>query len=284
MKDRLHWSFGDNATLTDMMFPMGFSAPQSTLPDAPFNPKQNWENRYDVIYAGTRAAKDIAKAIYGSLHVKANFNAEGVRMEIESVRQTGQHFSHERAFTKTAYSCRRDALFSLKPDSHWMVQTELKNIKKPEVAPYNRYQFKGAYNYGKDGSGKTLIRKKGKQGQPYVYREVDPDVSLVPNWSVLAAVQSLPRDQAYAFDYFEDLERLLPGHSVKSIGDYEARFGSRSIRLHGYAQKGYGLLPTFYWVNDAGRLLIVRYGMYLLIYNANPIIDSEPAKAWRGTV
>lgn len=135
MKDRLDWSFGDNATLTDVLFPMGFSAPQSTLPDAPFNPKQNWENRYDVIYAGTRAAKDIAKAIYGSLHVKANFNAEGVRMEIESVRQTGQHFSHERAFTKAAYSCRRDALFSLKPYSHWMVQTELKNIKKPEVAP-----------------------------------------------------------------------------------------------------------------------------------------------------
>ncbi|MGB0419410.1 MAG: hypothetical protein ACPGF8_07450 [Opitutales bacterium] len=277
MKDILHWSFGDNVMLKETIFQMGFSAPQSTLPDGPFDPKQNWENRYDVIYSGLQGFKDIGKIVYGSLHLKLNYQADSARLEVASVRQTGQNFVHERAFTKTAYSCQRDALFSLKPDSHWMVQTELKNIKKPEAAPYNQYQFKGAYN-------KNLIHKKGTQGQPYVYRRTSPDVPVVPNWSVLAAVQNLPRDQAYTFDYFEDLERLLPGHSIKSIGDFEARFGGRPVRLHGYAQKGYGLLPTFYWVNEAGRLLIARYGMYLLIYNSNPIIDSHPAKAWKGAV
>ena len=82
--------------LTETIFPMGFSAPQSTLPTGPFNPKQNWENRYDVIYSGPQGFTDMGKVVYGSLHLKADFNAEGVRMEIESVRQTGQNFAHER--------------------------------------------------------------------------------------------------------------------------------------------------------------------------------------------
>ena len=277
MSDVYHWSFGDNSMFEETIFPMGFSAPQSTLPTGPFDPASNWENRYDVIYTGPQGFSDVGKYVYGSLHLKADFNAENVRMEIESVRQTGQNFTHERAFTKTAYTCQRDDLFSLQPESHWMVQTELKNIKTPEAAPYNKYQLKGSYN-------KNHIYKKGTQGKSYVYRSTSPDVSVVPNWSVLAAVQNLPRDQTTTFDYFEDLERLLPGHSIKSIGDFEARFGGRSVHLHGYAQKGHGLLPTFYWVNDVGRLVIVRYGMYLLIYNSNPIIDSQPAKAWKETV
>lgn len=263
--------------LKETVFQMGFSAPQSTLPDGPFDPNQDWENRYDVIYSGLQGFKDIAKIVYGSLRLKTHFTVDGVRLEVEGVRQTGQNFVHERAYTRAAYSCQRDALYSLKPGSHWTLQTELKNIKKPEAAPYNQYQLKGAYD-------RNVIRKKGTRGQPYVYRRTSPDVAVVPNWSVLAAVQNLSRDRAFTFDYFEDLERLLPGHSIQSIGDFDARFGGRTVRLHGYAQKGYGLLPTFYWVNEHGRLLIVRYGMYLLIYNPNPIIDSQPAKAWKGAV
>jgi len=52
MSDVLHGSFGNNQMLTDTIFPMGFSAPQSTLLTGPFNSKQNWENRRDVIYSG----------------------------------------------------------------------------------------------------------------------------------------------------------------------------------------------------------------------------------------
>jgi len=169
--------------LTDTIFPMGFSAPQSTLPTGPFNSKQNWENRYDVIYSGPQGFTDMGKVVYGSLHLKADFNPEGVRMEIESVRQTGQNFAHERAFTKTGYTCQRDDLFSLKPESHWMVKTELKNIKKPEAAPYNQYQFKGSFN-------KNRIYKKGTQGKSYVYRATSPDVSVVPNWSLLDSISA----------------------------------------------------------------------------------------------
>jgi len=68
MSDALHWSFGDNQMLTGTIFPMGFSAPQSTLPRGPFSPKQNWENRYDGIYSGPQGFADMGKVVYGSFN------------------------------------------------------------------------------------------------------------------------------------------------------------------------------------------------------------------------
>lgn len=128
---------------------------------------------------------------------------------------------------------------------------------------------------------KRRIFKKGMSGDAFVYRTADTE-PVVSNWSLLAAVQSLTHDRRYSFSYLEELERFLPGHSIKFFEKFEARFGGRTAMLHGYTHTGPGIIPSFYWVDDCGRLLIARFGLCMLLYNRSPMMESLPSRVWKG--
>lgn len=274
MSDVYHWSFDDNVMLRNTIFPKGFSAAESTLPTGPFDPASDWENSYDLVYSGPQDFTEPYKYIYGSLRLGAAFSDGTVRLTVNSVRQTGQNFKHEREFLTTAFDCNRDELFSLKDPSSWTLKAETRNIQSASAAPYRNYFQKGSLS-------KSRIYKKGMAGSSFLYRTTE-GAPVVSNWSLLAAVQTMPRERRFAFSYFEDLERLFPGHSIAFLEDFEAEFGGRRVMLHGYTHKGTGIIPSYYWVDDSGRLLIARFGLSMLVYNANPTIDSQPSKGWKG--
>jgi len=273
----LHWSFNDNVMLSKTIFAKGFGAAKSTLPKDAFDPSVNWANSYDLVYIGPQGFTEPGKYIYGSLRLKTQFSGSSVKLNIRSIRQTGQNFAHEREFLSTAFECNRDDLFSLKKGSDWKITAETCNVKTPQVAPFRYYELKGSFKGGK-------ILKQGKVGREYVYRQPDKALPVVSNWSILAAVQTLPRDRAFKFTYFEDLERLSNNHSIRFMGDFEATFGNRKVMLHGYSHKGAGIIPSFYWLDDSGRLLIARFGLSMLVYNEKPILESHPAKRWKGGI
>ena len=273
MSDVLHWSFDDNVMLRNTIFPKGFSAAESTLPTGAFDPSSDWENSYDLVYSGPQHFTELNKYVYGSLRLKTTISTGGVRLEVKSVRQMGQSFPKEREFLSTAFDCNRDELFSLK-DSSWKLEAETRNIQSMQAAPFRNYFLKGSLN-------KNRIYKKGSAGSSFMYRQTEGG-PVVSNWGLLAAVQSMPRDQRFSFSYFEDLERLFPNHSIAFLEDFEAEFGGRKVMLHGYTHKGSGIIPSYYWVDNSGRLLIARFGLAMLVYNQNPMIDSQPSKGWKG--
>jgi len=275
MSDVLHWSLNDNVMLRETIFPNGFSAAKSTLPTGGFDPSSDWENSYDLVYSGSQGFTVPNKVVYGSLRLGASFADDRVRLTVNSTRQTGQQFAKEREFLTTAFDCNRDALCSLRDPSSWQLAAETRNVQSAPVAPFRNYTLKGSF---KDGR----LWKKGKAGRAYVYRKLEQKAPVVANWALLAAVQSMPRDRRLEFSYFEDLERFSAGHSIAFLEDFEAEFGGRKVMLHGYTHKGPGIIPSYYWVDDSGRLLIARFGLSMLVYNANPLIDSQPAEVWKG--
>ena len=260
--------------LRNTIFPNGFSAANSTLPTGPFDPSSEWENSYDLIYSGPQDFTEPSKYVYGSLRLGAKFSAEAVRLTVKSVRQTGQNFKNEREFITTSFDCNRDELFSLKDPSSWKVEAQTRNVQSAAAAPYRNCFQKGLLN-------KNRIYKKGAAGSSFLYRQTKR-VPVVSNWALLAAVQSMPRDQRFSFSYFEDLERFFAGHSIAFLETFQAQFGGRKVMLHGLTHKGPGIIPSYYWVDDSGRLLIARFGLSMLVYNANPMIDSESSKVWKG--
>ena len=277
MGDTLHWSFGDSVMLRKTVFPNGFSAAESTLPTGPFDPSADWAASYDLVYAGPQGFAEPQKVVYGSLRLGAQFSKETVRLSVASVRQTGQNFRKEREFLTTAFDCNRDALFSLKDPSSWKLEAETRNIQSAPAAPFRNYTLKGSFKDGK-------LWKKGVADRAYVYRQLKTGGPVVASWGLLAAVQAMPRDRRFSFSYFEDLERFFVNHSTAFLGDFEAEFGGRKVMLHGYTHRGPGIIPSYYWVDGSGRLLIARFGLSVLVYNQNPQIDSQPAKAWEGGV
>ncbi|MBT3381271.1 MAG: hypothetical protein HN742_06770 [Lentisphaerae bacterium] len=273
MGEKYHWSFNDNVMLRNTIFPQGFSAPESTLPTAAFDASSDWESSYDLVYCGPQDFTEPNKVAYGSLTLGATFSGDRVRLTVNSIRQTGQHFRKEREFLTTAFDCNRDALWSLKDPSSWQLAAETRNVQSAPAAPSRNYTLKGSLKNGK-------LWKKGKTGRAYVYRQLEMGVPVVASWALLAAVQSMPRDRRFPFSYFEDLERFSAGHSIAFLEEFEAEFGGRKVMIHGYTHKGPGIIPSYYWVDDSGRLLIARFGLSMLVYNAKPLIDSQPAKAW----
>ncbi len=192
---------------------------------------------------------------------------------VQSVRQMGQNFSHERSYLKTELLCEKNDLFSIKSGSSWKVQTELRNVKTKAVAPFRNHITRGSYRGGR------LWRRQGAS-KPYIYKSIDQGQALVSNWSILAAVQSMALGANYTFQYFEDMERHFNDHSVGFMETFKASFSGHQRTLHGFYHRGRGLIPTFYWLSEDGRLLMARYGLTMLVYNANPILEQQPSTTW----
>jgi len=267
-KDKLHWSFCDNAIMLNEVFPRGFSAEESTLPKSAFNPVEDWENSYDVVYAGPNDFTEDNKIYYGSLRIKAAFKKDRVNLNVRGIRQLQQNYRFERQHTQAEFTCCRDNLFSLKKDAVWSIKNNLKNRKDPATKPYAKI----------DETGRLLsdkIEKKTHSGKWFTYRKIDPKIPVVSDWALLAAIQKLPRDKVFKFGYFPQLERFASGHRIRFLESFRARFGKHEINLHGYAQTGPGITPFFYWVDDNGRLLIARFALSAIVYNPDPRVEKE---------
>lgn len=270
MADRLHWSFADSFTMVEKALPETLSAAKSTLPQGPFDPEADWQNSYDIVYTGFQPFAEDNKVYYGSLHIACRHDADRTRLNMHGVCQLQNWFKFERQHWRATCLCRRDMLYSLQPGSTWTVESRLKNQHDPATEPYAQFAEEGRLESGK-------IQKKTAAGEWYDYRAVPDTLPVVSNWALCAAVQILGRQQEYGFGYLAQLERFAPDHRIRYFETFDARFRDHDVTLHGYVQAGRGITPSFYWVNDQGRLLLARFALSALIYNPSPRVDKETA-------
>lgn len=266
MVDRLHWSFADGPILASKVFPEGFSAVDSTLPAQEFSPQHDWENTYDVVYTGPPSFTQDSQVYYGSLTLTAKYEKNRVHLQAKGIRQLNQDFATEYQYLQAESICNCDKLHSLRSDSKWSVRTQLKNQLNPATKSYGQLEETGRLIPGK-------IEKMDAAGKMYVYRTVAPDVPIVSDWALLAAVAGLDRGPQHQFSYFKHLESFSLGHTVTFLETFSARFGKREINLHGYVHTGPSIAPSFYWVDDFGRLLIARFSLSMLVYNPRPLLE-----------
>jgi hypothetical protein len=267
MRDKFHWSFS-GGSIFKKIFREGFSADESSLPQGDFDPGADWENSYDVVYVGPQSFTKDAHVYFGSLRVGAEFKIDRVNHNVSGIRQLNQDFNCERQHLQAECVCKRDELFSLKEGSVWRVENHLKNQRDPATLPYGRIDETGRLKPGR-------IEKTNAAGKWYNYRTIDAKVPVVSDWAMMAAVGSLRRNREYKFGYFPQLERFNAGHKICFVETFQARFGDRDIRLHGYAQTGPGITPSFYWVDDHGRLLIARFAVSAIVYNPKPLVERQ---------
>ena len=268
--DRLHWSFSDGPNLTKVVFPEGFSSEESTLPTGDFDPLTDGEQSYDVVFPGygDTPSHNPAHIYFGSLRLAARFDGEHVHLTVREVRQLGQDFSVERQMLEARLTCLREPLFPLATNRSWSVKTRIINSLDPATKGFAVLDQSGRLSKGR------TEWKHPRNG--WIAGEDVGKRPLVCDWGLLAAVQALPQEHlSIEFAQLQALERLHRRQTLSFLGLFSARFGGREVSLTGFVQRGEGMLPSFFWVDAQGRLLIARYGMYALIYNPNPLLEGD---------
>jgi hypothetical protein len=97
-------------------------------------------------------------------------------------------------------------------------------------------------------------------------RRFQTDRPVAPQWAVLDALAGAKGTRpaaapAVEFDLFHDLTSYRPQQRLQACGVLEIRLDGRVSTLHGFVQMGRGAQPTHYWIDDAGRPLLVTGGL-----------------------
>jgi hypothetical protein len=263
VKDNLHWSFGSTKTMVDKVFPEGFSADNSTLPNNAFKPENSFKNSYDLVYTGNQPFSEDNKVYYGYLTLEVTLKEESVEIKVDSVRQLNQNFQTERQQAKVQFKCSNTPLFPLMEGFEWKITKTLHNQKDKKTLPFRLFEEAGRYNGNR-------IEKKDHNGLWYTYKEIDSKLPLVADWAILAGCHALETDKNYEFAYLQQLERYSYLHNILFVENFDARFGKHKVALKGFMQEGYGITPIYYWLDEHGRLLIANYSLYALVYNPSP--------------
>lgn len=105
---------------------------------------------------------------------------------------------------------------------------------------------------------------------------------LTSDWSLFDAVQRLPRKIAgpgRAFGLLENLSLPLAEHRLSYRGRDASFRPDGKTGAHWFHQIGHGLLPYEYWLDDAGRLLIVATFARAYIFDPNAEDETEKRMA-----
>lgn len=97
-------------------------------------------------------------------------------------------------------------------------------------------------------------------------RRFETDRPVAPQWAVLDALGgpkvgragSVPEAE---FDLFHDLTSYRPQQRLRPCGVLQISLDGRASTLHGFVQIGRAAQPTHYWIDAAGRPLLVTGGL-----------------------
>lgn len=90
------------------------------------------------------------------------------------------------------------------------------------------------------------------------------------DWLVFAGVQCLLQDKAarrkpLSFSMLEGLRNLRAEQTLVYCGLQMHQLGDTQVRLHAFEQTGQGILPYQYYLNEAGRLVLVITGYRMVV-------------------
>jgi len=273
MTNVLHWSF-DTERFSEVVLPRCFAAAESTLPDSAFDPDGDWESTYDIVYMNSLGAiENLCTTYYGEISLKHKKESNGrSRFVVDVRKQTAQDRAKEVHATHAEFVCADDALATLAFDDDggggWHVACEVKNLGDAAVEPYVKHDQYGRYR--RIDETKAVIEKSRDNNVFTLFAETSPATPLSTDWGLMHAVQRLKWHESAAppasFNMLHGLEKLHRNQTLGFLESFEATFGTRPIKLHGYYHIGEGMMPACYWVTDDGRLLLARFSMMAYVY------------------
>ncbi len=242
------------------------------VPVGPFDPRGAWTATFELV---ERAGKT---ASLGALQLERTPDGpSAARLRFRHRKQAGGGVG----WATGEIGCAVDALSTPRA---WTLQSWVADLRGGEIEDTRLDEQVEV----RDG---TLRRAGGEREQ------VTPAPGpLALDWGLFDAVQRLPHgampelrfalidrlgmclkpDQLLAFSqsvtvslggrraWVEQAEVLAAGTRYRPVERLE---GAAEVRLHSYEHSGQGILPTTYWVDDAGRLLFVLSGMMAWIRN-----------------
>ncbi len=126
----------------------------------------------------------------------------------------------------------------------------------------------------RDARGQTVpgtkIRKEGScaDGVLTIRDKAATRKTKVPgawtvNWMLFEAVQRLPREETkpISFTLLDHFDQVKGKQTLAYRKTGDLTLGGKTVRAIAYDQTGRGVLPWVYWVDEAGRLLLVVAGL-----------------------
>lgn len=100
-------------------------------------------------------------------------------------------------------------------------------------------------------------------------RSVEYTSALTTNWSLLAALPWMREKyklNELRFDLLEDLCFLRRGLHLTDEGRHDFQLGGKSVPLYGYKMMGAGIQPTWFWLDEGHRPLLMITGPVYSLY------------------
>ena len=97
-------------------------------------------------------------------------------------------------------------------------------------------------------------------------RQLKTDRPVVPQWAVMDALRGAKADPSdpiagLEFDMLHDMTSYRPHQRLKPCGVLNMSLDGKPYVFHGFMQTGMGTEPTHYWIDDAGRPLLLTAGL-----------------------
>jgi hypothetical protein len=216
------------------------------MPRGPFRPEGSWENRYTLYCLVHNNRKN---PVYGnpagSLIVR--------RMEESGRRKLGIDY---RKTMNKGLAHRISGEVGISPDAlatpeWWTVAAEFAAVDGaarawPRIE--HRMQSRG---------GKLELSAGGLK------RSVPRPTAFTHAWSLVEAVQRLLRrpGNTLRFTFFDRNNVAKPGHILRYRESAEVELGNTTVRLHGFEHLGDGFVPSVYWTDEAGRLVMFNHSL-----------------------
>ena len=133
---------------------------------------------------------------------------------------------------------------------NWSYQSYL--AKTANDTPYGiPLEGKGIYN-GKD----IITITEGS-----MVRNYHSSIAVTMKWNLLYAISDIVRTELPStFQVIDEYDVLTGERILQPFSRNTIETDGKTINLQAYVMTGQGVLPTFYWLNEAGMLLFVNSG------------------------
>jgi hypothetical protein len=138
---------------------------------------------------------------------------------------------------------------------------------------YSQFHCCGRLDEQEDGRSDIRLTVNGLE---ITTGSVDTSVPLTCNWSLFDVITSLQHDfdnqSTYAeIALLEDLEKLRPCNRVGYLEKCVIDLGQQQEELTGYFLRGVGVVPSYWWVDRFGNVVIVSNTMQTLVVKESHI-------------
>ena len=161
-----------------------------------------------------------------------------------------------------SFSCAGDKRRAL--TGEWQVQTE-----NSAGDLYQRFRCSGRLEGRKDGRVDIRLKMNGLE---ITAGSVDDSTPLTCNWSLFDVIPSLVDKGNTEIALLEDLEKLRPRNRVGYLENWTLELGQRREELAGYFLRGEGVLPSYWWVDRFGNVVIVSSTLQTFVLKESRIL------------